>query len=318
MTFFILHLINYKSLSSTQKIDIAELQKFESLELLAKQIVEGFIVGLHKSPFHGFSVEFSEHRHYNKGESSKHIDWKIYGRTDKLYVKKYEEETNLRCQIIIDSSSSMYFPEPNYNKIKFSIYAAAAIITLLKKQRDASGLSVFAKELETYIPPKSSKVHIQHLFSELEKLLVRGTTIKTTAAADAIHKMAEIIHKRSLVVIFSDMLDNEDSHDKLFSALQHLKYNKHEVLLFHTIDKAKEQNFEFDNIPYRFVDMESGAELKAYPDEVRKAYLEQYQAFSKSLQLKCAQYGIEYVQADIQQGFKEVLQAFLIKRAKVK
>lgn len=305
-------------MTKSNTIDISSLQQFQSLELLARQIVEGFLVGLHKSPFHGFSVEFSEHRHYNKGESTRHIDWKRYGKTDKLYIKKFEEETNLRCQILIDASSSMYFPEKENNKLKFSVYAAAAIINLLKKQRDASGLSIFSKEIEAYVPPKSSAVHIQYLYALMEQLLQRSPESKTTAAADALHKMAEVMHKRSLVVIFSDMLDNEDSHESLFAALQHLKYNRHEVLLFHTLHKPMELDFNFSNIPHRFVDMETGAEIKAYPEEVKEAYLESIHKYQNALALKCAQYRIEYIPADITRGFKEVLQGFLIKRSKMK
>src|SRR5687767_12561660 len=141
-----------------QRLDFEALRQFESLELLAKQVVEGFIVGLHKSPFHGFSVEFAEHRLYNTGESTRHIDWKLFGRTDKLFVKRYEEETNLRCHIVMDNSSSMYFPEGEFNKIQFSIYSAAAIIHLLKSQRDAVGLSLFSNEIEKYFPARSNQV----------------------------------------------------------------------------------------------------------------------------------------------------------------
>ncbi len=150
-----------------------KLQQFSHLELIAKQVVEGFITGLHKSPFHGFSVEFAEHRLYNTGESTKNIDWKLYGRTDKIFVKRYEEETNLRCQIIIDNSSSMYFPieKDKQNKITFSVYCAAAMIQLLKVQRDAAGLSTFSEKIELHTQAKSSPVHYKMLFNELEKLL---------------------------------------------------------------------------------------------------------------------------------------------------
>ena len=193
---------------------VKNISGIKNLELLAKQVVEGFITGMHKSPFHGFSVEFAEHRLYNQGESIKHIDWKLFGRTDKLFVKRYEEETNLRCQIILDVSSSMYFPVKeklsidNPNKITFSVYAAAAIIYLLKKQRDAFGLSLFSEKVEIHTPSKTSSIHQNYIYSELEKLLPQqdSTIRKTTSATTALHEIAEKLHKRSLIIVFSDIL----------------------------------------------------------------------------------------------------------------
>ena len=304
-------------IKTTDTLDYALLQQFSSLELLAKQIVEGFIVGLHKSPFHGFSVEFSEHRLYNQGESTKHIDWKLFARTDRLFIKKYEEETNLRCQIILDTSSSMYYPSPSQNKMLFSVYAAASIIHLLKKQRDASGLALFSDQLEEYLPARSSATHLQHLYARLESHLATPKVEKTTSAASAIHQLAEIMPKRSLVIIFSDMMEDEDRREALFSSLQHLKYNKHEVLLFHTMDHETEFNFDFDNRPRKFIDMETGALIKAYPAEVKKEYLAYIESFRKELKIKCAQYAIDLVEADIKKGFAQVLQPYLIRRGKM-
>lgn len=304
-------------MSTETQLDYKKLEQFASLELLAKQIVEGFIVGLHKSPFHGFSVEFSEHKVYNKGESTRHIDWKVYARTGRLYTKKYEEETNLRCQIILDTSSSMYFPDGDLNKMNFSVYAAAALIHLLRKQRDASGLTLFSNEIEQYIPAKSTPAHINRMYAELEGFLKRRQDKARTAVADALHKAAEIIHKRSMVVVFSDMFDNSDHAEELFSALQHLKYNKHEVILFHTLDHSRELNFDYKNVPTRFVDMESGQEVKAYPQEVREMYMKSISQYRKDIKLKCAQYEIDYVETDIQAGFGKILQEFLIKRSRM-
>ncbi|RLD79839.1 MAG: DUF58 domain-containing protein [Bacteroidetes bacterium] len=306
-------------------IDHNRLQQFGSLEFLARQVVEGFITGLHKSPFHGFSVEFAEHRQYNSGESIKHIDWKLYGRTDKLYVKRYEEETNLRCQIIIDNSSSMYFPvKPdisidNPNKITFSIYAAAALINLLQRQRDAVGLSLFSDKIELNTRARSTTVHMKHLFTEMEKLLkpIPPGTRKSTGVAEAIHQIADMIHQRSLVVIFSDMLERQGKLDEMFSALQHLRYNKHEVILFHVVDKSKEIDFEYDNRPYKFVDMESGEEMKLSPLELRKQYVESVGEFVNELKLRCGKYMIDFVAADINAGFSQILHPYLIKREKL-
>ena len=306
-------------------IDKGRLQQFHSLEFLAKQVVEGFITGLHKSPFHGFSVEFAEHRLYNQGESTRHIDWKLYAKTERLYVKRYEEETNLRCQVVIDNSSSMYFPmkkSPGIddpNKITFSIYSAAAILQLLKKQRDAAGLSVFSDKIELSTKARSSNTHQQYIFSELEKYLqpIDKNERRTTSAVESLHLIAEQIHKRSLVIIFSDMLENIDDPDKIFSALQHLKHNKHEVILFHVHDKNKEIDFDYKQRPYRFVDMETGDRIKLLPEEVKEAYRKKQRAFKENLKLKCGQYKIDFVEADINKGFEQVLMPFLLKRNKL-
>ena len=296
-----------------------DLQDFGNLELLARQVVEGFITGLHKSPFHGFSVEFAEHRLYNNGESVKNIDWKLYGRTDKLFVKRFEEETNLRCQLVLDVSSSMYYPEKDFNKLLFSVYSAASLMYLFKKQRDAFGLSCFSDHLEFTTPARSTSVHQKYLFSELEKLLLRNSRGQRTAIASSLHGIAEQIHKRSMVIIFSDMLESgtEEQLSDIFSALQHLKHNKHEVVIFNVLDHKKELDFDFENHPYHFIDMESGEELKLHPNNVKETYLNGVQAYHKELQLKCAQYKIDLVNADIHSGFYPVLHAYLIKRAKM-
>lgn len=315
-----------------ETINQQQIRQFTHLELIAKQVVEGFITGLHKSPFHGFSVEFAEHRLYNKGESTKHIDWKLYGRTDKLFIKRYEEETNLRCQLIIDDSSSMYFPirENNslpfgegrggaQNKITFSVHCAAAMIELLKRQRDAVGLSIFSETVEVHTPAKSSSLHHKMLYHELEKRIQPHDVKvhKKTSAINALHEIAEGIHKRSLVVIFSDMMDSQANSDELFSALQHLKHKKHEVILFHVVDKQKEMEFDFDNRPYRFVDMETGEEVKLHPNEIKDSYLTQMAEYKKELMLKCGQYKIDFVEADINLGFDQVLMPYLVKRTRM-
>lgn len=297
-----------------------DLQDFGSLELLAQQVVEGFITGLHKSPFHGFSVEFAEHRLYNSGDSIRNIDWKLYGRTDKLFIKRFEEETNLRCQLVLDVSSSMYYPDENFNKLLFSVYAAASLMYLFKKQRDAFGLSTFSDEVELSTPVKSTAVHQKYLFTELEKLMKRQSKGNKTDVASALHEIAEQIHKRSLVIIFSDMLETAGDGrglDDIFAALQHLKYNKHEVVIFNVLDHKKELDFSFDNRPHHFIDLETGEELKVHPGQVKETYLNAINSFHKDLKLKCAQYRIDLIDADIHAGFYQVLNAYLIKRAKM-
>ncbi len=294
-----------------------------NLELLARQVVEGFIIGLHKSPFHGFSVEFAEHRIYNPGEPTKNIDWKVYARTDKMYTKRFEEETNLRCQIVIDGSSSMYFPEVSknsknqINKLRFSALAAAALMNLLQKQRDAFGLSIFDESVHIHTRCKSSTSHYRLLLTHLQKLIDNPERNKTTSAAQALHQIADSIHRRSMVMVFSDMFEQSEETEKLFSALQHLKHNKHEVVLFHTVDQSLEIDFEFENRPYLFIDMESGEQVRLQSNQVKDYYKEQVTKFKEELRLKCLQYKIDFVEADINKGFRNILQSYLVKRSKM-
>ena len=298
--------------------DNQEIRNLGNLELLANQVVEGFIIGLHKSPFHGFSVEFAEHRLYNPGESSRNIDWKVFARTEKLFTKKFEEETNLRCQIIIDGSSSMYFPEKKLNKLQFSALGAAALMNLLKKQRDAFGLSIFDDSVKTHTRVKSSTSHYRLMLSYLNQLIDHPEHNKTTAAAQALHQIADSIHKRSMIIIFSDMFEPGGNLENLFSALQHLKHNKHEVILFHVVDKSKEIEFKFENRPYLFIDMETGEKVRLQSNQVKESYIEQMQAYINQLKLKCLQYKIDFIEADINQGFKPILQSYLVKRTKMR
>ncbi len=303
----------------SDKINRLNLAHFGNMELLAKQVVEGFITGMHKSPFHGFSVEFAEHRLYNKGESTRHIDWKLYARSDKMFTKKYEEETNLRCQIVIDTSSSMYYPVNSDNKLHFSVYAAASLIELLKRQRDAVGLSFFNEKLDLHTPAKSSQRHHVYLYSELEKCLAQfnENTKKETNSEEALHAIAELCHQRSLIVIFSDLLDDPDKTDKLFEALQHIKHNKHEVILFHVTDKKNEIDFELENRPYTLVDMETGEKMKLQPAEIKEKYQNEVRAYFNEIEMRCIKERIDFMPADISEGYEQILLKYLIKRQKM-
>lgn len=303
--------------------DIEQFHQFDNLGLIAQHIVEGFITGLHRSPFHGFSVEFAEHRLYNQGESTKHIDWKLFARTDKLFIKQYEEETNLRCQLVIDTSSSMLFPYSKgkkhlQNKLAFSVYTAAALIYLLRKQRDAVGLTLFSDEIEFHTNPRISSVNAEVMYGQLSGLIQPDNAHlrKTTNTTQVLHQIAESIHKRSLVVIFSDMLDGQNT-DELFSALQHLRYNKHEVILFHVTDHALEREFEYSNRPHKFIDLESGHTVKLNPWEVKNHYISSVNSYFEDLKVKCGQYQIDLAEADINQDFNQVLFSYLVKRKKL-
>ncbi len=291
----------------------------KNLEILANQVVEGFITGLHKSPFHGFSVEFAEHRLYNKGESTRHIDWKLYAKTDKLFVKRYEEETNLRCHIIIDNSASMHYPllkNPsleNLNKIGFSVVASAALLEILKRQRDAYGLSIYAEKNEYYAPAKGSERHRRMLLNNLEKILEHQSHTQTKTYT-ALHEIAEKIHRRSMIFLFTDMFQADKEESVLFEALRHLKYNKHEVILFHTYDGKHELDFDFDNSPKKFIDVETGEHINLYADTVKENYKNSVLTYFNELKMKCMQYKIDYVPVDINKGFEQILTTYLISR----
>jgi uncharacterized protein (DUF58 family) len=281
--------------------------------------VEGYILGLHKSPFHGFSVEFAEHRLYNPGDPLRHIDWRVYGRTDKLFVKRFEEETNLRCCLVLDTSSSMQFPRDSekVNKLQFSCVAAASLLQLMKRQLDASALALFDEKINYISDCRSSHSHYRMLTSELQRTMNLTTDNKQTNAAAAIHQVAEQMHKRSLVIVFSDMMDDTEHTEDLFAALQHLKYNKHEVILFHVVDGAQEVAFEYENRPYEFVDMESGDRIKLQPQQIREQYIERMRDFRFEIEQRCHQYHIDRVAVDLSKPVDEVLHAFLIKRNKL-
>jgi len=300
-------------------IDRLKLAQFGNLELLAKQVVEGFITGLHKSPFHGFSVEFAEHRLYNNGESTRHIDWKLYGRTERMYTKKYEEETNLRCYFVVDSSSSMYFKEKEISKFEFSVYSVASLMELLRRQRDAVGLSFFNEEVELVTESKSSQSHHRQLYYELEKRLKSydPKSKSVTSTANALHEIAELIHKRSLVIIFTDLLDNPDHTNEIIEALQHIKHNKHDVILFQIMDTDIEKKLNLENRPYEFIDMETGEKLKLNPNEIREKYEEKLQAYFEEIRLRCINLRIDFVETNVSDGVEDVLQKYLIKRQKL-
>ena len=301
-------------------IDYKKARKFGSLELLAKQVVEGFITGLHKSPYHGFSVEFAEHRLYNNGESTKHLDWKLFARTDKLFIKKYEEETNLRCHILIDGSSSMLFPvdEP-YNKLSFSVDAAAALIYLMRSQRDAFGVTFFSDDIDFFASAKSSLPHQRFVFSHLEKLMLENfkeNQKKKTALSAMINRSALLLKKRSLVILFSDFMAIEN-YEELNNAIKHLRYNKHEVVVFHINHDGLENQFNLRNKYYNVVDMETGEEMKLHPREIKEVYQRKRNEQLEQLNQLLIQHQVDLINVDIDRGFDEVLIQYLIKRKKI-
>ncbi len=300
-------------------VDLKEAISFGNLELLAKQVVEGFVTGLHKSPFHGFSVEFAEHRLYNKGDSVKNIDWKLFARTDKLFVKRFEEETNLRCHLLIDQSASMHYPDKGLSKFEFSAISTASIINLLKKQRDAFGLTLFAEEIEFHSSAKSTTSHQSFLLEELSRKIEEKNVSKKTNLIANLHAIADKIPKRSFVILFTDMFSTEvddDYLDEVFLALQHLKYLKNEIIIFNVNEQAHELDFDFENRPYHFIDVESGDDIKLNPVQFKEVYIQKIKDFKEKLILKCGQFKINLVDAPIEKGFYPILNAWLLARAK--
>jgi uncharacterized protein (DUF58 family) len=298
---------------------IEKISSFQHLELLANQVVEGFISGMHKSPFHGFSAEFAEHKVYNPGESTKHIDWKLFAKTDRLYTKRYEEETNLRCHLIIDNSTSMHYPKLKDNqlfyesKIGFSVLASAVLMNLLKKQRDAVGLSVYSDTYEYYAPEKGSDRHHRMILNKLESLLENSKTPKSTDTISFLHQIAEKIHRRSMIILFTDMFQT-GNEEVLFMALQHLKHNKHKIVLFHVIDEKTELNFDFDAAPRKFIDLESGEEINIFADNIKEAYENQVSNYFKKVAITCAQNKIKYVPVSVGANFEKILTTYLVEK----
>ena len=298
---------------------IEKISSFQHLELLANQVVEGFISGMHKSPFHGFSAEFAEHKVYNPGESTKHIDWKLFAKTDRLYTKRYEEETNLRCHLIIDNSTSMHYPKLKDNqlfyesKIGFSVLASAVLMNLLKKQRDAVGLSVYSDSYEYYAPEKGSDRHHRMILNKLESLLENSKTPKSTDTISFLHQIAEKIHRRSMIILFTDMFQT-GNEEALFTALQHLKHNKHKIVLFHVIDEKTELNFDFDAAPRKFIDLESGEEINIFADNIKEAYENQVSNYFKKVAITCAQNKIKYVPVSVGANFEKILTTYLVEK----
>ncbi len=289
----------------------------QNLELLAKGVVEGFIIGLHRSPFHGFSVEFAEHRPYNPGDPLRHIDWRVYGRTDRTFVKRYEEETNLRCCLAVDVSASMHYPadEDRISKLGFACLGAASLAHLLRRQQDAAALALFDTSLKTLTPARSAGPHYRRLVQSLQDALAAPPEVGDTALAPAIHEIAERMHRRSLVILFTDAVAS-DPND-LRSALQHLRYNGHEVVLFHILDAAGERRFDFPARPHEFVDMETGERLKLQPAAVRDTYVAALQAYERELKGWCETYGVDFVPVDLSEPVERVLQSFVAKRARL-
>jgi uncharacterized protein (DUF58 family) len=303
-------------------LDSDILTQLAPLEMKARNIVEGFISGLHRSPYHGFSVEFAEHKPYNQGDDFKHIDWKVYGKTERFYVKQYEAETNLRAHVVLDVSSSMYFKHfADWSKLRYSIHLAASLMYMLHRQRDASGLVLFDDKVRAEFPAKSSYNHLRMLFQKLEDQLVeeqeKSELQRTSASANAIHQLAESLKKRSLVIILTDLFENVENHDALMSALRHLRHQKHEVLLFNVLEHRSERELDFPDGKFLFEDMETGSEMEVIPAQVKDDYQKKVKEYTSNFKIACSEARVDFEEIDTQSPFDLALLAYLNKRKKL-
>ena len=293
--------------SSYLKPDVVS--RLSTMEMRARLVVEGFITGLHKSPYHGFSVEFAEHRQYMPGDEIRRIDWKVLGRTDRYYIKQFEEETNLKSYLVLDTSRSMQFASGgNISKLQYASYLAAALAYLMMRQQDAVGLLTYDEALRKFLPPHSTKVYLQSILRELEQL----EAAHATGTWRALNMAAERLHRRGLVMIFSDLFDDPD---EVLSALKHFRYNQHEVILFHILD-PRERSFDFGRDAI-FRDMESSEEMMTQPHQIQRAYQEAMRDFIARYKKECREQRIDYVLLDTATPFDTALFEYLNKRRKV-
>jgi uncharacterized protein (DUF58 family) len=284
------------------------LSKLGNLELVARQVVEGFLTGRHRSPYHGFSVEYLDHRPYVPGDELRSLDWKILARTDKYHVKLFQDETNLRATILVDCSRSMAFQSGKLSKLQWGSYLAAALTHLLLRQNDAVGLVLFDNTVRTYLPPKARPTQFRRVLDLLEP----EPAANDTDVGSVLHDVAERIRKRGLVVVISDLIDDVD---KVASGLQHFRHNGHEVLVFHVLDDA-ELTFPYDRLT-RFKDMEGAGRVVANAKTLRGRYLARMQQFLEGVKAACFERDISYLLANTTEGYDQLLAAYLEKRARM-
>ena len=307
-----------ESKQSLKYLDPSFVSQVSNMELRARLIVEGFITGLHKSPYHGFSVEFAEHRPYNPGDELRHVDWKVYAKTDRHYVKQYEEETNLRHYVVLDTSASMrYRHSAKLSKLEYGSYLASALHYIMAKQRDATGLIAFDESIHTMRPPKSTQGYVRELLATLERLSEAEGNAERTSAASVLDEVAERIGRRSLVVIITDLFENIGEHDALLNSLRHLRYRGHEVLVFHILESETERQFRFPDVPMQFVDMETGEQMSLQPSQLRANYAEAVATFSARFREKCRERNIDFVELDTAEPYSTALLAYLNKRQRL-
>ncbi|MGB3543737.1 DUF58 domain-containing protein [Rubrivirga sp.] len=297
----------------------SDLARVSTFELRARAVVEGFITGLHKSPYHGFSVEFAEHRAYNPGDSLRHVDWKVYSRSDRLVTKRYEEETNLRQFVVLDTSASMrYQGQGGVSKLEYGATLSGALHVMMARQRDATGLVLFDSDVTALVQPKSTRSHVQSLMARLSGLLEDQDASGTeTSPSKALHSVAERIPRRSLVVVISDLFATSEDPEASIRALRHLRHRGHEVIVLHVVDKATEWSFDVGDRPVRLRDLETGEERTLQPAQARDGYLEVTDRFFEDIRRQCREAGVDYALLDTAQPYADALRAYLNKRKRL-
>ena len=284
------------------------ISRLNNLSLKARFVVEGFIVGLHKSPYHGFSVEFSEHRAYGAGDEIRHVDWKLWGKTDRFFIKQFEEETNLKSYLLVDQSLSMTYKSKNTTKLEYAQILAASLGYLMLKQQDAVGLTLFDDRIRVNIPARSKRSHLNIILSQMQNIIAGPET----TIAPVLHKTAEAIKKRGLIILISDLFDDPD---KVLSGLQHFRYKGHEVIVFHVLD-PQELTLDFTQRT-RFRDMESGEEIVTDPWHIQSDYQKSMEQFCDYIKSNCRQKNIDYVQLSTDLPLDMALSEYLIKRKRI-
>ncbi len=299
-------------------LDPVAVSQLSNMELRARLIVEGFITGLHRSPYHGFSVEFAEHRPYNPGDELRHVDWKVYAKTDRYYIKQYEEETNLRHHVVLDTSPSMHYQgEGALSKLEYGAYLAAALHNLMLRQRDATGLIAFDESVHTVRRPKATQSYLRRLLVTLQRLTEEDATGRRTSAASALDEVAERIGRRSLVVVITDLFENIAAHDDLLKSLRHLRHRGHEVIVFHVLEGTTERQFRFPDVPMLFRDVETGEELSLQPAQLREHYQEAVEHFSATFRRQCLKHDIDFAELDTNEPYDKALMAYFNKRGRL-
>ncbi|MEE9169025.1 MAG: DUF58 domain-containing protein [bacterium] len=278
------------------------------LDLIARMVVEGFIIGLHRSPYHGFSVEFAQHRQYMPGDDTKYLDWKVFGKTERFYIKEFEEETNLKCYILLDTSASMSYQSREITKLQYATYLSAALSYLMLNQQDAVGLVVFDQKIRKYLPPKAVKSYLKQLLLTLH--VSKGS--RRTDISATFHEMADRIKRRGLIIVISDLFDD---FSKILSGLKHFRHNKHEVIVFHILDPL-ERKFDFHG-DVVFEDLETGDQIVTQPAHIKKEYQREFGRVIKQFQRECRENQIHYVLMDTGESFEKALFEYLVKRKRI-
>ena len=288
-------------------LDPSILAGLDNLELRARVVVEGFLSGMHKSPHRGFSVEFNDYRNYNRGDDMRHVDWKLYARSDKFYIKQYEDETNVRCVIVLDTSASMAYSSGGISKLNYGVTLASALAYFIMRQRDAVGLITFDDEIKEFLPPKCRQPHLMRILRALSQVKP-GTK---TDVVKPLTNLAATLTKKSIVVLITDMLDDEE---RIIRTLQNLRAMGNDVITFQVMDDA-ELNFPF-NEASEFIDMENDESFITTPATIRKSYLDNLNEFLSYCKKQCQTSGVDYCLLNTANPLDEALSSYMSKRAK--